>query len=154
MALLSEVTFSNGSLVTYNLHFESRGDNNLRQSQFNEFLEDVRRHNIITPIVAAGDFNFDISKTEVTDAIAESGLTNPFAALGVHTPTTHSPFSSGRAIDWILIREPLTALSPQIHTSVTASDHYPLSLTLVRDRAAVDTENGAFDGRLIGGIPL
>lgn len=130
MALMSEVQFLNGSLVTYNLHFESKGDDDLRQTQLDELLEDVGRHNMLTPIVAAGDFNFDISKTQVTNAIARSGLVNPFAPLSVPTPTTHSAFSAGRALDWILLGGPLKALNPQIHSSVTASDHYPLTLTL------------------------
>jgi endonuclease/exonuclease/phosphatase family metal-dependent hydrolase len=130
MALLNEVHFLRGSSVTYNLHFESKGNDDLRQTQLDELLEDVGRQSIFTPIIAAGDFNFDISQTKVIEAIARSGFTNPFAAPRMRTPTTRSSFSSGRAIDSILIRGPLTALKPQIHNSVTASDHYPLSLTL------------------------
>jgi endonuclease/exonuclease/phosphatase family metal-dependent hydrolase len=60
-------------------------------------------------------------------AISRAHFQDAFA--NQHVPTTpHSFLEQGRVIDWILTRGPIRANQPQVHRSVSASDHYPLSL--------------------------
>ena len=130
MALLSEINIPVGTFVTYNLHLESRGSNGLRVSQLQELLEDVQRYKPGIPVLSAGDFNLDVSQGDVAAALGKLGFLNPFSNL--HEPTAIPRFQSerGRAIDWILTRGPVVATNPQVHGSIDASDHYPLSLAL------------------------
>jgi endonuclease/exonuclease/phosphatase family metal-dependent hydrolase len=130
MALFSEIVTPDGSVFTYNLHCESRGSDGLRRAQLQELLNDAKRYGPDAPVLAAGDFNFNVSQGEAAVALGEVGFLNPFATL--RKPTTNSVWGSARdgSIDWILIRGPLAGTNPQVHSSVGASDHYPLSLTV------------------------
>jgi endonuclease/exonuclease/phosphatase family metal-dependent hydrolase len=130
MALFSNVLIPGRKLVTYNLHCESRGSEYLRYSQLQEFLQDAKCHSPATAVLAAGDFNFELSRSRAAATLEEMGFLNPFVAL--HQTTTISHLLSARdpIIDWILLRGPLKAANPKVHSSVVASDHYPLSLTV------------------------
>jgi endonuclease/exonuclease/phosphatase family metal-dependent hydrolase len=44
LALVSDVNIAGKTIVTYNIHLESRGDNQLRFAQLEEVLEDCKRH--------------------------------------------------------------------------------------------------------------
>ena len=57
LALVSEANIAGKTIVTYNLHLESRGDDQLRRFQLEEVLADARRYNSNTPILLTGDFN-------------------------------------------------------------------------------------------------
>jgi len=128
MALLSHVTIAETTLAVYNLHLESRGGDDPRRSQLVETLNGTLRYGLDVPVIVAGDFNFDV--TEPGNAcVNERGFQNPFADLGLRTARAHS-FSRSNTIDWILTRGPVAPVSPKIDHSVSASDHYPLSLTL------------------------
>lgn len=129
MALLTYISIGYRTVAVYNLHLESRRDDSLRCGQLNEFLEDANRHSPNLPVVAAGDFNFDITQPCPASAIADSSFHNPFAGIGMQT-TRPPRFGRSKAVDWILIRGILRATAPQVHSSVTASDHYPLSVQL------------------------
>ena len=129
MALRTHVSIGNRTLVVYNLHLESRSDDSLRRSQLIESFEDANRYSSNVPVIAAGDFNFDITQPGPSSAIANASFYNPFAGLGIQT-TRPPRFDRSKAVDWILIRGNLRAASPQVHSSVTASDHYPLSVQL------------------------
>src|SRR5271169_7233545 len=61
LALVSEANIAGKTIVTYNLHLESKGDDGLRGSQLEETLEDAWRYNSDTPILLAGDFNLDVT---------------------------------------------------------------------------------------------
>jgi len=130
MALFSNVLVPGRKLATYNLHCESRGSDNLRYSQLQEFLQDTKCHSPDTPILVAGDFNFDLSRSREAATLEETGFLNPFVALRQTTTIAHSLSAGDRSIDWILYRGPLKVANPEIHSSVVASDHYPLSLTV------------------------
>ena len=88
----------------------------------------MRSYRLDVPVIAAGDFNFGLSQDMAAAALADAGFLSAFTTL--RPATTISPSMRGRMIDWILIRGPLTATNPQVHSSVVASDHYPLSLTV------------------------
>jgi len=129
LALVCETAIAGKRLVTYNLHLESKGDNALRCSQIEETLEDSRRYDISTPIVLAGDLNLDVSREPASTAITQTQFLDAFA--NHHVPTTPGSFlEPGRTIDWIFTRGPIRASQPQVGRSVSASDHYPLSITL------------------------
>jgi len=129
LALVCEANVAGKTMVTYNLHLESKGDDLLRCSQINETLDDARRYAPNMPVVLAGDFNLDVSGGAAAAAISRAQFLDAFA--NPHVPTTpHSFLEQGRTIDWIFTRGPLRANQPQVHRSVTASDHYPLSTTL------------------------
>jgi endonuclease/exonuclease/phosphatase family metal-dependent hydrolase len=130
MALFSQVLTPDRSVATYNLHFESRGSDDLRYSQLHELLEDLKRCSPEVPVIAAGDFNFDLSQGQPAAALADVQFVNPFATLCQATTVTHSLSARDRVIDCILLRGPLIGTDAHVHSSVLASDHYPLSLTV------------------------
>ncbi len=129
LALVCESTIAGKRVVTYNLHLESKGDDALRCSQIEETLEDARRYDISMPIVLAGDLNLDVSAGTASAAISQARFQDAFA--NQHAPTTPGSFlDPGRTIDWIFTRGPIRASQPQVGRSVSASDHFPLSVTV------------------------
>lgn len=128
MALLTHTFIPGRTLAVYNLHCESRGGDDLRHSQLDEFLRHVKSCSLDVPVLAAGDFNFDLSEGRAAAVLADAGFLNPFATL--RQPTTNSYSTQNGAIDWILLRGSLIGTNAQVHNSVLASDHYPLSLTV------------------------
>lgn len=129
IALVSEANIAGKRIITYNLHLESKGDEPLRCSQLNEALEDAERYNSDTPILIAGDFNLDVSEGPGATAISRARFQDAFA--NQHAPTTPGSFlEHGRIIDWIFTRGPVRDSQPHVHRSVSASDHYPLSMSL------------------------
>jgi endonuclease/exonuclease/phosphatase family metal-dependent hydrolase len=129
LALVTEADIGGITLVTYNLHLESKGDDKLRGSQLEETVDDARRYAESTPIVLAGDFNLDVSAGATATTISQSRFQDAFANR--HLATTPNTFlENGRTIDWIFTRGPLRVSQSQVHRSVSASDHYPLSITL------------------------
>lgn len=132
LALVSEVDIAGKTIVSYNLHLESRGDNPLRCSQLDEALDDTQRYSWNTPILLAGDFNLDVSQTPAATSISRARFQDAFA--NQHVPTTPGSFlEHGRIIDWIFTRGRVRVSQPQVHRSVSASDHYPLSASLAID---------------------
>jgi endonuclease/exonuclease/phosphatase family metal-dependent hydrolase len=127
MALLTHISIRTTTLAVYNLHLESRSDDGLRCGQLNELLEDANRHSPNLPVIAAGDFNFDITQPYPASAVADAYFYNPFAGIGMQT-TRPPRFGRSKAVDWILVRGTVRATASQMHSSVDASDHYPLSL--------------------------
>jgi endonuclease/exonuclease/phosphatase family metal-dependent hydrolase len=130
IALVAEINVGGSKIITYNLHLESRGNDELRVSQLAEVLSDTACWNADRAIVVAGDFNLDASKEAVAFAIAKAGFQD--AAAARHAPTTpaRSFLERGRRIDWAFVRGPLRASSGHVHGSVNASDHYPISFML------------------------
>jgi endonuclease/exonuclease/phosphatase family metal-dependent hydrolase len=54
LALVSDASIAGKTIIAYNLHLESRGDDRLRGSQLEETLEDARQYSADTPILLAG----------------------------------------------------------------------------------------------------
>src|SRR6201987_4646169 len=131
IALISEVSIGGGRLVTYNLHLESRGDDALRCSQLDETLDDSLRYKSTTPILLAGDLNLDVSRSAAADAMRQAEFLSTASTEPVRTTPSRSLFDRGRPIDWIFVRGSIRPATLRIHNSVSASDHYPLSVKLV-----------------------
>ena len=129
MALLSHAMIGEIRFSIYNLHLESRERDELRRSQLAEVLNDALRYDTEVPVIVAGDLNFDVTERANAHVTYERGFHNPFADLGLRTAQAHS-FGRSNTIDWILTRGPIAPVFPKIWRSVSASDHYPLSLTL------------------------
>ncbi|HVN19763.1 MAG TPA: endonuclease/exonuclease/phosphatase family protein [Dongiaceae bacterium] len=129
MALVTRVALGGRSILTYNVHLESRNGDEHRHAQLAELLEDSRQYDVDGVVVAAGDFNFDLTHPREASILQHARFENPFADACTPTITTGS-LSVGRAIDCILIRGKVTPWRPAVHNCVRASDHYPLSITL------------------------
>jgi endonuclease/exonuclease/phosphatase family metal-dependent hydrolase len=130
VALVSELHVAGRTLVTYNLHLESRGNDHLRRSQLNEVLADARRYNSDVPIIIAGDLNLDASATEIADALSAAQFQNALAFQHARTTVPRSIFDSGRSIDWVFTRGSVRPVRSNVHRTVRASDHYPISCSV------------------------
>jgi endonuclease/exonuclease/phosphatase family metal-dependent hydrolase len=129
LALVCEITIAGKKIVTYNLHLESKGDDALRCAQIEETLGDARRYDTSTPIMLAGDLNLDVSGGLASTVISQAQFQDAFANR--HAPTTPGSFlEPGRTIDWIFTRGPIRPSQAQVGRSVSASDHYPLLITV------------------------
>jgi endonuclease/exonuclease/phosphatase family metal-dependent hydrolase len=130
IALVTEINVAGNKVVTYNLHLESRGNDELRALQLAEVLSDATCYDAECPVIVAGDLNLDASKEAVAFAVAKAGFQE--AVRAPHTPTTlgRGLFEGGRKIDWAFFRGPVRACSGQVHSRVKASDHYPISFML------------------------
>ena len=131
IALVSHIACFEKPLVVYNVHLESRGNNALRCSQLTEVLDDARQCDSEMPVVIAGDFNLDLSREPAVSIIGGARFNNPFNNGNVRSTTTRSRLGRARTIDWMLTRGPLACVGAELHDSVRASDHYPLSITLL-----------------------
>lgn len=130
MALVCDVNIAGQPLVAYNLHLESRGNDHLRRAQLFEVLNDSQKHASELPVIVAGDMNFDVSQGDALELIRQAQFRNAFAE-GESTPTAPSSLlHRGRPIDWILTGGPVQDSDARVHQSVSASDHFPLSLTI------------------------
>jgi endonuclease/exonuclease/phosphatase family metal-dependent hydrolase len=129
LALVSDANIAGKTIVTYNAHLESRGDDQLRFAQLEEVLEDSKRHTSNTAVLLAGDFNMDVSQGPAASAITRAQFQDTFA--NHHEPTTPGSFlEHGRIIDGIFTRGRVRSIEPTVHRSVSASDHYPLSINV------------------------
>jgi len=129
LALVADANVGGKTMITYNLHLESRGDDQLRCAQMKEALQDAQRYNAHTVVLLAGDLNMDVSTGDVAQAIRRADFQDVFTDH--HVPTTPNTFfAEGRVIDWIFSRGTQISSSPQVHHSVSGSDHYPLSVRL------------------------
>jgi endonuclease/exonuclease/phosphatase family metal-dependent hydrolase len=127
LALVSDANIAGKTIATYNTHLESRGDDPLRCSQMEEVLEDSKRRTSNAAVLLTGDFNMDVSQGPATGAITRAQFQDAFA--NHHQPTTPGSFlEHGRTIDWIFTRGGVRSSEAFVHRSVSASDHYPLSI--------------------------
>jgi endonuclease/exonuclease/phosphatase family metal-dependent hydrolase len=129
LALVVDTCVGDRTIITYNLHLESRGDDRLRRAQMEETLRDAQRYKPDEAIVLAGDFNMDVSVGSIARAMGIAAFQDAFT--NQHIPTTpDSLFADGRVIDWIFSRGPLHNRAAEVHRSAKGSDHHPLSVTL------------------------
>jgi endonuclease/exonuclease/phosphatase family metal-dependent hydrolase len=130
IALVTELSVGGRNLAVYNLHLESRGDNDLSWSQFEEVLADTARYIPSFPALVAGDFNFDASHALPAHALQLVGFRS---AIGLPSPSTTTPrglFRHRRTIDWAYVSGSVDAALGRVHGDLEASDHYPISFEL------------------------
>ncbi len=130
MALICEISIQGRTMDVYNAHLESRGNDELRYSQLSEMLGEAKSNSGKAHVIVAGDLNFNISRGPAASLIAGTRLDSPFARLtGMKTARVRGN-ATRAAIDWILTDKTLRTSDPEIHHSICASDHYPLSLEI------------------------
>jgi endonuclease/exonuclease/phosphatase family metal-dependent hydrolase len=94
----------------------------------NEVLADCDSHVDQPILVIGGDFNLIAGDGDVSMALRAAGFHDAVRLPEHPTTTAHHP----RAIDWIFVSGAAGA-EGQVHYDIHASDHYPVSATLVTD---------------------
>jgi endonuclease/exonuclease/phosphatase family metal-dependent hydrolase len=136
IALVADINISGNKFLTYNLHLESRANDQLRISQLQEVLSDAVRQDPRWPLVIAGDLNLDASKNSAAAAFASTGFQDAIASPRIPTTPSRHLLKPGRSIDWAFVRGPIRASLGRVHGEVKASDHYPISFTLMASRGS------------------
>jgi endonuclease/exonuclease/phosphatase family metal-dependent hydrolase len=130
IALATEISIQSVSIICYNLHLESRSNDELRLAQLTQVLQDAGIYGSNQPVVVAGDLNLDASKSPITDALARAGFWDVVPTSRVATTPARHLLEAGRHIDWAFVRGPVQANAGRVHRSVRGSDHYPISFEL------------------------
>jgi endonuclease/exonuclease/phosphatase family metal-dependent hydrolase len=130
IALSAKISIQGASIVCYNLHLESRSNDELRLAQLNEVLQDAGSYDSTQPIVVAGDLNLNASKPAIADVLARAGFRDVVPSSRVATTPARHLLEAGRHIDWAFVRGPVQADAGRVHRSVRGSDHYPISFEL------------------------
>ena len=130
IALSAEISIQSASIVCYNLHLESRSNDELRLAQLNEVLQDAGDCDSTQPIVVAGDLNLNASKPAIADVLARVGFRDVVPSSRVPTTPSRHLLEAGRHIDWAFVRGPVKEDAGKVHRSVRGSDHYPISFEL------------------------
>ena len=130
IALVSEIKISGVSIASYNLHLESRANDELRLAQLDEVLKDARKYKPAHLTVIAGDLNLNASDPAPAEAIARAGFTQVVPTSRLTTTPTRHLLEPGRHIDWAFVRGPVQIDKERVHNSIKASDHYPISFEI------------------------
>ena len=130
IALVAETTIHARKVVSYNLHLESRGNDELRLRQLNEVLADCRRYGDQPTFVIGGDFNLRAGDGDAARALRDAGFHDAVQLPERPTTTAHH----ARTIDWIFVSDTLDC-EGRVHDDIRASDHFPVSATLMRPSA-------------------
>jgi endonuclease/exonuclease/phosphatase family metal-dependent hydrolase len=127
IALVAEARVASQSIVTYNLHLESKGNDELRVRQLRETLEDTRRRAESSLVVVGGDFNLNASEGEAAATLRSAGFRDALGQPQATTTAQRIPLERGRSIDWIYVSDDVRS-EGKIHNRIQASDHYPISV--------------------------
>ena len=130
VALATEIDIAGASTLCYNLHLESRSNDELRLAQLNEVLEDSAKYDSAGLVILAGDLNLDASKPGIAEPLARAGFRDAVPTAGLATTPARHLLEAGRHIDWAFVRGRGEANAGKVHRSVRASDHYPISFEL------------------------
>lgn len=130
IALVAGIDIAGVALTSYNLHLESRGNDDLRIAQLDDVLRDATAYGAQQLIMLAGDLNLNASKHGVGDLLVTAGFQDAVPTAGIPTTPPRHVLDSGRHIDWAFVSGPLKTDNGEVHTSVRASDHYPISFNL------------------------
>ncbi len=130
IALISEIDLEGLPIVTYNLHLESRSDDDLRLAQLNEVLDHAATYDPARLLILAGDLNLNASKPQVSEVLAGAGFRDAVPTARVATTPHRHLLEPGRHIDWAFVRGSSQPNAGKVLKSVKASDHYPISFEL------------------------
>jgi endonuclease/exonuclease/phosphatase family metal-dependent hydrolase len=130
IALVSEIDLQSLPIVTYNLHLESRSDDELRMAQLNEVLEHAATCDPGCLLILAGDLNLNASKPRVLEVLTRAGFREAVPTARVATTPQRHLLEPGRHIDWAFVRSSSQPNAGKVLKSVKASDHYPISFEL------------------------
>ena len=130
IALACEIEGAGVPIVCYNLHLESRGNDELRLTQMNEVLRDAAACSSRCLQIMAGDLNLNASKPAAAEALARAGFRQVVATARVATTPARHLLEPGRHIDWAFVRGAMATDQGRVHSQVKGSDHYPISFKL------------------------
>jgi endonuclease/exonuclease/phosphatase family metal-dependent hydrolase len=131
IALVADVEVSGLTLTTYNLHLESKESDALRASQLDEVLADAAARKRDRPTLIAGDLNLKASEGQAGAALKRAGFRDAVGLPSTRTRPARGLFDQGRSIDWIFLAGEVKSSGGQVHSNVRASDHFPVSMTLL-----------------------
>lgn len=129
IALCVGVKLPQRTLITYNLHLESKGSDSLRVLQLDQVLQDAAKLPARSSVLIAGDMNLNASEGHTAATLMRAGFQDAVGDTRQPTRPAHM-FGRARSIDGIFINGRLRRRESQIHVSVPGSDHYPVSVTL------------------------
>ena len=132
IALAAEIDVVGVSILTYNLHLESRPNDELRLGQLDEVLRDVSTHSAKCRLILAGDLNLNAAKTGPAEKLSAAGFCSAVPSARTATTPARHLLEAGRHIDWAFVRGPMRADKGRVHNGVKASDHFPISFDLAR----------------------
>ena len=132
IALVADVEISGQTLTTFNLHLESKENDELRMQQLNEVLAVSKTVQSSGPAVIAGDLNLNAGEGQAASALKRAGFQDAIGLPDVRTRPARGVFDQGRSIDWIFFSNNLKPSDGQVHRNVRASDHFPVSCLLAR----------------------
>ena len=130
IALAAEIKTTGISVMSYNMHLESRANDALRLSQLEQVVQDAAGYYSSHSLVLAGDFNLNASRLGVSKVLADAGFQDAAPTARIPTTPPRHVLESGRHIDWAFVRGPIEIEAGRVHNSVRASDHYPISFEL------------------------
>jgi endonuclease/exonuclease/phosphatase family metal-dependent hydrolase len=130
IALISEIDVQGLPILTYNLHLESRSDDDLRLAQLNEVLQHAATFDPARVLIVAGDLNLNASKPRVSELLSRAGFCDAVPTADVATTPHRHLLEPGRHIDWAFVRGSSQPSAGKVLQSVKASDHYPISFEL------------------------
>jgi endonuclease/exonuclease/phosphatase family metal-dependent hydrolase len=130
VALATEIDIAGLSIVCYNLHLESRSNDDLRLAQLNEILRDASQYDSTRVLVLAGDFNLNASQPVISKVLAGAGFRDAVPTARVPTTPPRHLLEAGRHIDWAFVRGTVQTHAGKVLKSGTASDHYPVAFDL------------------------
>lgn len=130
IALAAEINIAGLSIVCYNLHLESRSNDDLRLAQLNEVIRDASKYDSTRVLVLAGDFNLNASQTVISDVLTGAGFREAVPTARVPTTPPRHLLEAGRHIDWAFVRGTVQADAGKVLKSGKASDHYPVAFDL------------------------
>jgi endonuclease/exonuclease/phosphatase family metal-dependent hydrolase len=132
IALAAEIDVVGMSILTYNLHLESRANDELRLGQLGEVLRDVSTHSSECRLILAGDLNLNAGKTGPAEKLSAAGFCSAVPSARIATTPGRHLLEAGHHIDWAFVRGPMRADKGRVHNRVKASDHFPISFELAR----------------------
>ena len=130
IALVTDLRLENKRLAVYNLHLESRGAEDLRLNQLKEAVADAATRAKAAPVLLAGDLNFDVSQDAAASALGRVGFRSAIGLPSPHTTTPRGLFRRHHTGDSAYVSGPVGPILGRVHSTVHASDHYPISFTL------------------------
>jgi endonuclease/exonuclease/phosphatase family metal-dependent hydrolase len=119
IALVAEINVGGSKLVTYNLHLESRANDQLRVSQMEEVLSDSACYGPQCRLVVAGDLNLDVSKHGAAMTWARAGFRDALVCDVNPHHTTASGLRTG-ATDRLGVRARPDSDKPRASTQTSS----------------------------------
>ena len=130
IALVTEFHALKARLAVFNLHLESRGNEDLRLAQLKEAIDDAGTMAGQMPVLLAGDLNVDVTHPAPACALRYVGFRNAIGLPSPHTTTPRGLFRREKTIDWAYVSGGAEPLQGRVHDDIRASDHYPISFAL------------------------